>query len=604
MARPDLDGVREHRRRRLLQHRRRALDPRDPLQHEPHGDPARQPRLRAHQEAGVADLAARNEEQHDAARRRARGDEPADGDARRAERVVRRAGASTGYPSCSTTSSPRRISHRGFSFIRVIQRCPEFLPKMFEPWLHDPAKTLLLTHKDGLQLSPETVPHLQEPARARPARHPPGARDRVRRGSDPGRHPLSESRRALLRGPARSRAATHAGTHPRRTRGRARQGHGLARTRAPAPAQPEAGRATRTERHPWTWPRNSRTNAVFHMTGNRAGDGLAPVDVGSPATGAPRPLPRPGAAALRLPARAGPKPRRAASTPTRYRASSTRCCTLLAPRGIEGERLRKHVLRLEREMRTMVAAGANGTLSELWARAAERLSAGVDETVAQVLAQAGGSLPVDGEVADCDPALAGAPARARVAAAQAREGARVPDARRHADAQALRHPARGVRAFGSRPAAGGARGHRSAAGTPTSSTSPSCRGSSRGARRRTSCHRPRRGRIEWALRVLAAQPFYADPRCHDRRRRLRFPVRRLRVGGSGLSRAAARADRGRQGDRDRRARGRRRLCRGGITTRSSSTSTSSALTADDLALFPDYLVCIPPDATMRRRTPG
>ena len=46
--------------------------------------------------------------------------------------------------------------HRGFSFIRIIQRCPEFLPKMFEPWLHDPGKTLLLTHANGLTLSAET----------------------------------------------------------------------------------------------------------------------------------------------------------------------------------------------------------------------------------------------------------------------------------------------------------------------------------------------------------------------------------------------------------------------------------------------------------------
>ena len=45
--------------------------------------------------------------------------------------------------------------HRGFSFVRIIQRCPEFLPKMFEPWLQDPQKTLLLTHRDGLTLSPE-----------------------------------------------------------------------------------------------------------------------------------------------------------------------------------------------------------------------------------------------------------------------------------------------------------------------------------------------------------------------------------------------------------------------------------------------------------------
>jgi 2-oxoglutarate ferredoxin oxidoreductase subunit beta len=44
--------------------------------------------------------------------------------------------------------------HKGFSFVRIIQRCPEFLPKLFEPWLHDPQKTLLLTHPNGLSVSP------------------------------------------------------------------------------------------------------------------------------------------------------------------------------------------------------------------------------------------------------------------------------------------------------------------------------------------------------------------------------------------------------------------------------------------------------------------
>src|SRR5208282_198075 len=43
--------------------------------------------------------------------------------------------------------------HHGFSFVRVIQRCPEFLPKMFDPWLQNPQKTLLLTHERGLHLS-------------------------------------------------------------------------------------------------------------------------------------------------------------------------------------------------------------------------------------------------------------------------------------------------------------------------------------------------------------------------------------------------------------------------------------------------------------------
>jgi 2-oxoglutarate ferredoxin oxidoreductase subunit beta len=50
----------------------------------------------------------------------------------------------------------KAYKHRGFSFVRIIQRCPEWLPKTFEPWLHDPSKTLLLTHKNGLQPSAET----------------------------------------------------------------------------------------------------------------------------------------------------------------------------------------------------------------------------------------------------------------------------------------------------------------------------------------------------------------------------------------------------------------------------------------------------------------
>jgi len=43
--------------------------------------------------------------------------------------------------------------HGGFSFVRVIQRCPEFLPKAFDPWLQDPQKSLLLTHDRGIRPS-------------------------------------------------------------------------------------------------------------------------------------------------------------------------------------------------------------------------------------------------------------------------------------------------------------------------------------------------------------------------------------------------------------------------------------------------------------------
>lgn len=44
--------------------------------------------------------------------------------------------------------------HRGLSFIRILQRCPEFVPDMFQAWMDDPVSTLLLTHEKGLQVSP------------------------------------------------------------------------------------------------------------------------------------------------------------------------------------------------------------------------------------------------------------------------------------------------------------------------------------------------------------------------------------------------------------------------------------------------------------------
>jgi len=42
--------------------------------------------------------------------------------------------------------------HRGFSFVCVLQRCPNYLPKLFDPFLQDPERTLLLSHKNGLQI--------------------------------------------------------------------------------------------------------------------------------------------------------------------------------------------------------------------------------------------------------------------------------------------------------------------------------------------------------------------------------------------------------------------------------------------------------------------
>jgi hypothetical protein len=77
----------------------------------------------------------------------------------------------------------------------------------------------------------------------------------------------------------------------------------------------------------------------------------------------------------------------------------------IAPRGIEGERVRRHVLRLEREIRGLVADGARGILTDLWDQAASAV--GDDEDAARIAASARASLKVDGELADCDHELPG-----------------------------------------------------------------------------------------------------------------------------------------------------------------------------------------------------
>ena len=73
----------------------------------------------------------------------------------------------------------------------------------------------------------------------------------------------------------------------------------------------------------------------------------------------------------------------------------------VAPRGIEGERLRRHALQLEREIRRAVDDGASGTLADLWAMAAAKLGASEGETLEQVLSHTGGALRTEGEVVGC-----------------------------------------------------------------------------------------------------------------------------------------------------------------------------------------------------------
>lgn len=77
----------------------------------------------------------------------------------------------------------------------------------------------------------------------------------------------------------------------------------------------------------------------------------------------------------------------------------------LAPRGIEGERVRRRLLGLEQALRALVASGSAGTLRQLWPLAAERAAA-ADTEARDLLLRAADGLPCDGELADCDAALA------------------------------------------------------------------------------------------------------------------------------------------------------------------------------------------------------
>lgn len=70
----------------------------------------------------------------------------------------------------------------------------------------------------------------------------------------------------------------------------------------------------------------------------------------------------------------------------------------------DGERVTKHALRLEQEIRALVAAGGSGKLSALWLKAADGL-AGTDKQLKDSLSRARAALRSDGEVVDCGAAL-------------------------------------------------------------------------------------------------------------------------------------------------------------------------------------------------------
>jgi hypothetical protein len=68
----------------------------------------------------------------------------------------------------------------------------------------------------------------------------------------------------------------------------------------------------------------------------------------------------------------------------------------------DADRIGKHALRIERELRRLVAEGATGSLSKLWDLGIARIGAKDDKLLQDSLRRLRAALKVDGEVADCD----------------------------------------------------------------------------------------------------------------------------------------------------------------------------------------------------------
>jgi hypothetical protein len=264
----------------------------------------------------------------------------------------------------------------------------------------------------------------------------------------------------------------------------------------------------------------------------------------------------------------------------------------IAPRGMEGEKLRKHVLRLERQIRMLAGAGQRGLLSELWAIAAGRLASGDDPSAKEVLAYIAEKLHLDGEVVDCDASMPARVCEHLRRGAQERKAkafratverliVRLSDILR----AAFIHSEAGQRPEALRAALGGT--HRQAFDFDVFS-----RLVSRNVPK-DELSTGRRARIERTLAVLKAQRFFADPRltesggvfefrfddCVSAEKAFRERLPAL----AEVVKAIAIAELEVAGQY--------------VESRHDpffGEFDASALTADDLALFPDYLVSIPP----------
>ncbi len=265
----------------------------------------------------------------------------------------------------------------------------------------------------------------------------------------------------------------------------------------------------------------------------------------------------------------------------------------IAPRGIEGERLRRHALRLEREMRIQAAAGRGAAFSELWAEAAAKISSGADEGAEQILTQIAAALQLDGPVVDCDRAM---PAQVLTHLWQASQAEKAASFRRLVDALIVRLSDILRAAHINSPAGRTSQALRAALGDAHAEQfdfDAMSRLLGRAAAR-DPLPPTRRQRIESSLATLRAQRFFPDPKgltpeiegfdfrfdnCAEAAKayRERLPalvevVKALAVGELEAEGRYVEVDHDPYFER----------------------YDEFALSADDLALFPDYLVCIPP----------
>jgi len=334
---------------------------------------------------------------------------------------------------------------------------------------------------------------------------------------------------------------------------------------------------------------------VFHMTGKPAGDGLHPIGADGlrPALLAPyRDLTR-----LRydFPVVLGDDLTQPAFVASLSELTG-RVLAEIAPRGIEGERMRRNVLRLEREIRALLADGASGSLSQLWVQAAQRIGAEAVVDIEPLLAIGAGALPADGELVDCNDRLPPRFVRqawASVQAEKTRSFRVLVDHLVRKLSDILR--AAFIRsAAGQQPAA-----LRSAVGA-LHADSFDFDAMSRLVIRNAPQHdlpATRRLRIDWALATLRGQRFYPDPAYRGgERTEFNFEF------SDCASAAAAYQERLPQLVEVVKAIAIAELEVGGSYDEADhdpffDAYDADALTAADVGLFPDYLVCIPPDCT-------